>query len=198
MEKKQNIKSPLFSILIANFNNGKFIEEAINSVLVQSYTNWEIIIVDDHSNDNSIKILEKYKNNDSIKIFTNDKNKGCGYTKNKCVELASGEIAGFLDPDDKLTKKALEVMIEMHNMNDVSSLIYSSQYICNETMDVQEVSTYPSQITNDTTYLEQPCGRVSHFATFKLRLYNKTEGINKQFKRAVDQDLYYKLEEVGT
>ena len=81
MEKKQVNTKPLFSVLIANYNNARYIEESIESVFNQTYSNWEIIIVDDDSNDNSIKLLEKFKNEDRIKIYKNEENKGCGYTK---------------------------------------------------------------------------------------------------------------------
>ena len=94
-------KQPLFSILIANYNNGKYLQACLDSVFAQTYTNWEIILVDDASKDKiSSALYKKYDNHPQIHIFYNEKNKGCGYTKRRCVELGNGEICGFLDPDD--------------------------------------------------------------------------------------------------
>ena len=197
MEIKHKAVAPLFSVLIANYNNGIYIEEAINSVINQIYTNWEIVIVDDASSDNSKEVLNKYEINSNIRIFHNKVNKGCGYTKSKCVNHANGEYAGFLDPDDKLDEKAVEIMVNSHISNKKASLIYSTFYVINENSKNQEISNFPYQIPETSSYLQQRSGRISHFATFKTILYNKTSGIDPKFIRAVDQDLYLKLEEVG-
>ena len=87
---------PLFSVLIANYNNGKYLMDAIESVRQQTYTNWEIILVDDCSTDNSHELYKELEQDERIHIFLNDQNHGCGYTKRRCAELANGEICGFL------------------------------------------------------------------------------------------------------
>ncbi len=74
---------PLFSVLIANYNDGKYLQEAIESIFAQTYDNWEIIIVDDGSTDNSRDIYDKYKEDRRFHIFFNERNMGCGYTKKK-------------------------------------------------------------------------------------------------------------------
>jgi glycosyltransferase involved in cell wall biosynthesis len=99
----------LFSILIANYNNGKYLEDALQSIFKQTYENWEIVIVDDASTDESQKVYEIHKNNPKVKLYFNEQNMGCGYTKKRCIDLAIGEICGFLDPDDILDKEALLV-----------------------------------------------------------------------------------------
>ena len=62
-------KTPLFSVLIANYNNGKYLQEAVDSVLAQTYTNWEIIIVDDKSTDNSAEVYNQYKDDSRFHIY---------------------------------------------------------------------------------------------------------------------------------
>jgi glycosyltransferase involved in cell wall biosynthesis len=190
-------KTPLFSVLIANYNNGKYIEDALQSIFKQTYENWEIIIVDDASTDDSQKVYEKHKNNPKVKLYFNDQNMGCGYTKKRCIDLAIGEICGFLDPDDILDKEALLLMVEEHSNKPSCSLIYSTLYLCDEQLNINKRSTYQVQVPENSSFLEMKAGQVSQFATFKRSLYCQTEGINPKFKRAVDQDLYYKLEEVG-
>lgn len=188
------IKTPLFSVLIAQYNNGRYLQEAINSVKEQTYTNWEIILIDDESTDNSKDIYKLYEDDDRIKIFFNEKNKGCGYTKRRCIELATGEICGFLDPDDLLMPSALEIMTNLHIQNEQEALIYSNYIETDETLrKKKKIEPHPLQ----SDYLTSHSGYISHFATFKKNAYFRTQGIDTKFKRAIDQDLYYKLEEVG-
>jgi len=191
------MNNPLFSILVANFNNGAYLSTAIDSIFSQSYTNWEIIIVDDASTDNSIKTVNKYLHDERIQLYINEENKGCGFSKKKCVELAKGEYCGFLDPDDSLEKSAIEQMVNFHIKNPNSSLVYSRMNLCDNNLNLITQSNYAIQITKPNSYLLELPGRISHFAVFKLKSYNKTDGINPNLKRAVDQDLYLKLEEQG-
>ena len=74
---------PLFSVLIANYNNGRFLQQAIESVLTQTYSNWEIVIVDDASSDNSFDIYDKYKDDNRFVFKFNEKNEGCGSPKRR-------------------------------------------------------------------------------------------------------------------
>lgn len=192
------IYRPLFSVLIANYNNGRYIEEAISSVLAQTYSNWEIILIDDGSTDKSIDILEKYKSDPRIKIHFNGINRGCGYAKRKCVEFSNGELCGFLDSDDALTIDALSEMVEAHFLNLNASLIYSLFYYCDEKLLITSISSKQEQIPIGKMYLENGfTSFVSHFASFKKYYYLKTDGIDIRFKRAVDLDMYLKLDEVG-
>lgn len=76
--------TPLFSILIAQYNNGKYFEDCYKSIMAQTYPNWEAIIVDDCSTDDSVEQMRKIVGNDPrFKIFVNEENKGCGYTKRR-------------------------------------------------------------------------------------------------------------------
>lgn len=187
---------PLFSVLIANYNNGKYLMDAIESVRQQTYTNWEIILVDDGSTDNSHELYKELEQDERIHIFLNDQNHGCGYTKRRCAELANGEICGFLDPDDALLSEALEVMVGTHGKHPAASMIYSSQIIADKDLENQ-YEVKGKAIPKDKSYLEVISGGPTQFTSFKTQSYNKTNGIDPKFKRAVDQDLYFKLEEVG-
>lgn len=189
--------TPLFSILVANYNNGRFLEEALNSIYRQNYKNWEVVIVDDFSTDNSYDIYKGLSNNPRIKIYFNEKNLGAGFTKGKCVEMASGEICGFLDPDDILTDDALEKMVNAHNNKPEVSLIYSLSYHCDENLKIKNINYAPKEIQSGNSYFFNLEWAISHFASFKYNFYKKTEGIDPDLKRAVDQDLYLKLYEVG-
>jgi glycosyltransferase involved in cell wall biosynthesis len=187
---------PLFSVLVANYNNGKYLVHAINSVKEQTYKNWEIIIVDDASTDNSKEIYKLYNNDNRIKVFYNDRNYGCGFTVERCIKMSKGELCGRLDPDDVLLPTALEDMVKGHLEHYDASMIYSKLIFCDNNLNKLYVFTTNHEEIVRSDYLHVNSG-VSHFVSFKKLYYNKTEGIDIHFKRAVDQDMFYKLEEVG-
>ncbi|MEI8203325.1 MAG: glycosyltransferase [Bacteroidota bacterium] len=188
---------PLFSVMMASYNNAQYIENALKSVFAQSYTKWEIIIVDDGSTDNSDEVYEKYKTENRIKIFFNKKNEGVGFTKRKCIELAEGELCGFLDTDDLLTENALEIMVNLHKVKPNCSLIYSTFFIYQGENDIKPAWDYIGKIDENEDLLISSKNMVSHFATFKKSFYLKTLGIDISLLSAEDKDLYLKLEEVG-
>jgi glycosyltransferase involved in cell wall biosynthesis len=188
----------LFSILIANYNNGSFFKDCYDSIVNQSYQDFEVIIVDDASTDDSIEIIKQLTENDSrFKLFHNDKNRGCGYTKRRCVELATGELCGFVDPDDTITIEALQVMVDALTSNPNVSIVSSKFYLTDIELNVKKESNQGQKIPDGKTFLTFGKGAITHFCTFKRTNYLKTDGINSCLKRAVDQDLYLKMEEVG-
>jgi len=188
----------LFSVLIANYNNSTYLKTALASVLTQSYTNWEVILVDDASTDDFTTIIAEYLYEKRIKVFQNDYNSGCGFTKRRCASLANGQLLGFLDPDDSLQPNALEIMCKAHIIKPETSLIHSTHYICNKELEQVRVAEYTKAIPAGETYLLLNDGRVHAFASFKKNCYQQTRGISSKNMKAVDQDLYYLLEETGT
>ncbi len=187
----------LFSVLIANYNNSRFLGTALKSVLEQSYPHWEIILVDDGSTDHFEEAISPFKADKRIRIFRNDKNEGCGYTKRKCAVHASGSVLAFLDPDDALHPEALGIMMQAHRERPECSLIYSTHYVCNDALIAKRIADYPRALPPQTTYLLLHDGSIHHFASFKKNAYLQTSGISPLNNKAVDQDLYYKLEETG-
>lgn len=113
--------NPLVSIITPVYNCEKFIEETINSVLNQTYTNWEHLIVDDCSTDNSWQIILKYSQKDKrIRPFRLDKNSGAGIARNYAIKNAQGKYIAFLDSDDIWIPVRLEKHIYFMMMTDVS------------------------------------------------------------------------------
>ena len=111
--------------------------------------------------------------------------------------MARGSILAFLDPDDALAPDALEIMVGEHRLHPECSLIHSTHYICDARLNIQRIAGYPRPLPAGTPYLMVSDGSVHSFATFKKACYDRTEGISALNKVAVDQDLYYKLEETG-
>lgn len=186
----------LFSILIANYNNGIYFKDCFDSIIWQSYPHWEAIIVDDCSSDDSVDIIEGLiKNDNRFSLYKNEKNEGCGYTKRKCVALAKGKYCGFLDPDDIITQDAVEEMIKAHRQHPAASLINSDNLLCDENLKPVGLNPNVRKLKSGENLIDDI--KISAFASFKKEAYDKTVGINEVYKKAVDHDLYLKLDEVG-
>lgn len=100
------------SIIMPAFNSQEFIVEAIESVINQTYTNWELIIIDDCSQDSTFEIIEKFSSLDSrISIIKNVNNSGAAISRNKGINYASGDYIAFLDSDDIWFPEKLAVQI---------------------------------------------------------------------------------------
>lgn len=107
----ENKIEELVSIIMPAYNCGDFIGSTLDSVIIQSYKNWEVIVVDDCSTDNTADAVQEYiKKDNRIKYHKLEKNSGAAVARNKAVDLASGKYMAFLDSDDvwfpeKLTKQ---------------------------------------------------------------------------------------------
>lgn len=107
------IQNPLVSIVIANFNGEGFLNTCLKSVLSAQYSNFEIIIVDDGSNDGSIKIIKSFQRKDRrVSLIVNSKNVGAAASRNKAIKVAKGEIVIFLDNDTEVDKNWLGELVK--------------------------------------------------------------------------------------
>lgn len=104
----------LMSIGIPAYNNGAYIGETIESILAQTYENLELVIVDDHSSDNTYEVLEEYARKDSrVRIFRNEKNLGMSGNWNRCLELCTGDYLKLVCADDLLDPQMIEKEIKV-------------------------------------------------------------------------------------
>jgi len=125
--------TPLVSIITPSYNASKFIEETLESILKQTYSNWELIIIDDCSTDNSIEILQPYIEQDSrIKVLLNETNLGAASSRNRGLDIANGDYIAFLDSDDLWLPQKLSKQIAFMQQENVL-LSYTSYYAMNET-----------------------------------------------------------------
>ena len=106
----------LVSIIMPSYNTGKFIKETINSVINQTYNNWELIIVDDCSTDNTDDVVKTIKDN-RIKYIKNKENSGAAISRNVALREAKGRWIAFLDSDDLWKKDKLERQIKFMEKN---------------------------------------------------------------------------------
>ena len=108
----------LVSIVVPVYNAARFIDETIQTVLDQTYANWELLLVDDKSTDESVKIIKPYAAKDKrIKLFSNKQNSGAAISRNEGIDAAKGRYIAFLDADDlwlpaKLEKQATFMQVQ--------------------------------------------------------------------------------------
>lgn len=101
------------SIIMPSYNAAKFIAASIQSVIEQTYNNWELLITDDCSKDDTVKIVEQFLEKDNrIKLFSTGKNSGPACARNKSLENATGKYIAFLDSDDVWVSHKLETQLK--------------------------------------------------------------------------------------
>lgn len=127
-----NNNMDLVSIITPTYNSEKYIKETINSVLSQTYQNWEMIIVDDCSTDNTVRIIEEeMEKNSRIRFIQLQENQGAAVARNTAINYANGRYIAFLDSDDLWEMNKLEVQVSFMNMNNIP-FSYTSYKIINE------------------------------------------------------------------
>ena len=108
---------PLVSVIMPCYNMASYISDSIKSVIVQTYPNWELLIVDDASTDETVSIIKDYSQSDSrIRFAIKTQNSGIADTRNQCIQMAQGQFLAFLDADDiwhpEKLEKQLRFMME--------------------------------------------------------------------------------------
>lgn len=190
-------RQPSISLLIANYNNGRFFRDCYESLVAQTEKNWEAIIVDDASTDNSLEIINALIKEDSrFRFYRNEKN--CRYQQTiiNALSYSSAPIFARLDPDDALTPDALEKSLQAHYNHPQCGLVYSNFIFCDENLKPKEIHRN-KQLKGPGEFLEKFGSGITHFASFKRSIYNKTSGFDVSNRRAEDQDIYMKMAEVA-
>lgn len=124
----------MVTVIIPNFNHAKFLDKRIQSVLDQTYLNFEVIILDDASTDESLKIIEKYKDESKIKeILINTKNSGSVFKQwRKGINLATEKYLWIAESDDFAEKRFLECAVNLLEKNKEAGLIFTDSYNIDE------------------------------------------------------------------
>tara|TARA_B100000787_G_C16173243_1_gene287621 strand:+ start:670 stop:1443 length:774 start_codon:yes stop_codon:yes gene_type:complete len=141
----------LVSIITPSYNSQDYIKEMINSIINQTYSNWELIITDDCSQDDTLNIINSFvKEDHRIKLFKLNKNSGPAIARNHSIKMASGKYIAFCDSDDIWISTKLEIQINYMELNNLN-FTYSSYDI----------------ISADGTYLftKKVSKKISYFST---------------------------------
>lgn len=149
--------TPLVSVLMTVYNREKYLSLAIESVINSTYSNWELIIVDDCSRDDSVKIARSYESQDKrICVYVNEKNLGDYPNRNRAASYAKGKYLKYVDSDDLIYPRGLENMV--HYMEQFPEAGYG---LC---LDVQDFyRMYPFQLMPEEAYRYNYFGSVSIF-----------------------------------
>lgn len=142
-------EKPLVSVIIPNYNHAPYLDQRISSVLAQTYSNMEVIILDDKSPDNSVEVIEKYRNDPKVShIVVNKENSGSTFLQwNKGLALAKGEIIWIAESDDYCSPDFLESCVtEFMRMTDCAVVYCSSEYVDSEGNDLGTFRRYDQSL----------------------------------------------------
>jgi glycosyltransferase involved in cell wall biosynthesis len=188
----------IFSVVIPVYNKQPHIARSIGSVLKQSFTDFELIVVDDGSTDGSLDEIKKFKDK-RIKLVCNEKPTGPSAARNAGVRHASGEWVSFLDADDEWASFYLEKVYDGIKKHPEVGLI-SCGWIINDNNSVAKNDGYyklyadkGDHIYKIMEYIKGPRPICTSIATIKTELFINSGGFDENYYRGEDQDLWLKL-----
>lgn len=196
----------LISIVTASYNYENYIKETIESVLCQTYKNWELIIVDDGSKDNSLNVISEYcKKDERIKLYTheNNSNKGLAQTIQYGIKLSKGKYVAFLESDDTITPDYLEKKAKVISENPNIALIFNDVNIFGYEERVKGLEDYKrnhdeilSSMVFPTNILKE-MRNINLLATFSAVMVKKdileTLDFNSPIKASLDWYLWFQV-----
>ena len=191
LENKMNKK---ISIIMGIFNCSSTLGEAIDSIINQTYTNWELIMCDDGSKDETKKVAEEYVKRfpDKMKLLVNEKNMGLNFTLNKCLKEADGEYIARMDGDDISLPYRFEIEINELEKNPQIAIVSSGMIMFDESGDWGEVRVKEKPEKNDflksTPFCHAPC-------MVRREAYLAVDGysVDEKLLRVEDYHLWVKM-----
>nr|WP_321228512.1 glycosyltransferase family 2 protein [uncultured Psychroserpens sp.] len=209
--------APLVSICIPTYEGSEFLLEALNSALVQTYKNIEIIISDDASKDNTLVIVESFKSKTDIpiRVFHHQPN-GIGANWNNCIKNSNGDFIKFLFQDDILYPNCIEKMMHLMLSNPKVGLVYSKRDFMYETLNDKvkdfvdyygnlhtywenikvEQGVLPGKIyLSDAQFLNSPKNKIGEPTNVLLRkcCFDKIRYFSTELQQALDCDYWYRV-----
>jgi glycosyltransferase involved in cell wall biosynthesis len=182
--QKSNLNK--ISIIIVTYNAAKTLVAAINSVINQPYLNFELIIIDGNSNDNTVKIIEEY--GAAISYFISEPDNGIYDAMNKGIKAAKGDWLFFLGADDTLNKHVLQQIFEEKTIDPAIQLVYGKINILGTNKTQGVATNYINLIENN----------IPHQAIFYHKtIFSTITGYNVQYKILADYYLNLKIFEQG-
>ncbi len=191
-ERGRQYERPRVSIYIPAYNAELFIQDSIDSVLNQTYTDFEIVVVNDGSTDSTLLILEEnYGNNSRVRIFDQE-NGGISSASQRALDECRGEYVLQLDSDDAILPQTLEILLFIANNSNIG-FVYGDAYLIDEQGNSIGFS-YSWSMFNRVKMLDGMI--VHHPRLIRMRDFNRISGFDLELSNAVDYDLYLKLCEV--
>lgn len=190
LRKNIGTYQPLISVIMPTYNRAKIIKSAISSVLNQTYANFELIIVDDKSTDETKKVLKEFEKNKKIKTIFLNENKGPSYARNKGLKISEGEIITYLDSDNLWDSEYLKTMVGAFNTLHDADALYSGQKLYhkkNEKPFSIRFGAYNKAKLHQTNFIDLNC------FCHKRKVYEEIGGFDENLKRLVDWDYILKI-----
>ncbi len=185
----------LVSVVIASYNNGQFLEEGVESILNQQYKNFEIIIVDDGSTDNTKEIVIKYEIEPKVRYFYQE-NQGQAKAKNKGIIESNGDYIAFLDADDKWTQDKLSSQLPCFNKSENIGVVFTNLNHINEYGDVIEIPKREFFSGNLTSKLLVDNVVTGMSSIVKKECFDKVGIFDEQLPMGIDYDLWLRISTV--
>jgi glycosyltransferase involved in cell wall biosynthesis len=196
---------PKVSVIVASYNSARYLPEAIESVLEQTFKEYEIIVINDGSTDKTIQVLEQYL--PYIKLV-NQENKGPGAARNAGIYSAMGDFLVFLDADDLILPRKLEAQIEYLEKFPGIDIVYSNGYYSK----TDSSGSIRKRLFTETGYLRKELGTPLeslnilavqnafplHAAMVKKQLVVDADGFDETLLALEDWDLWYRLAQTST
>jgi len=186
---------PEITYLVANYNNGCFIKDCLESLHAQTSPAWHCLIGDDGSTDDSVALMQPWLNA-QIELVVNERNLGKSLTLARLIERSPTDIVGILDPDDALYPEATALVLQAYQQHDQVGFVYTN--FARYSADLQTILA-PGESApiapGRSTLID---GYVGALRTFRIHAYRQTTGYDDQVLYAEDRDMVYKLEEVTT
>ena len=186
---------PVFSVIVANYNNGRFLPDLMRSMQAQTMSDWELVIADDASTDDSESFITPFLSDERIVWVRHSENRGAAAAFRTAMDHSHAEVIGMLGADDALAPEALEKMLDAHRLHPDASMINSACQWCDESLNVIEKYRHYRPLAPGEALIRNLC--IGSFATFKRSSYLSTAGFDPYFRKALDHDIYLKLDEVG-
>lgn len=180
----------LVSILMPAYNAEKFINQAIESILNQTYPYFELLIADDASKDKTKKIIESY-NDQRIKTFHNNENLGYLRTFNKLIEFTKGDFITFQDADDYARTDRIELLLKQFENDEELGCCGSNFTFVTETGELEKSSSYPLNYEDILKYFSEEMPFCGSAVMIKREVYKKVGGYNLFFDRVGEEDHYW-------
>ena len=141
-------RTPLISVIMPAYNSAKYIEQSIKSVQGQSYENWELLVIDDASSDETTVIIKDLAKEDCrIKLHVNDSNQGTAWCRNYAAQISQGEFVAYLDSDDIWYADKLGRQLSVLAKSDVDLVYCSYGYIDEAGVRSPKIFRVPEQVT---------------------------------------------------
>lgn len=185
--------APEITYLVANYNNGRFLKECIESLHAQTSPAWHCLIGDDGSTDDSVALIQPWLN-EQIELVVNERNLGKSLTLARLIERAPTDIVGILDPDDALYPEATAAVLAAYAQAPHVGFVYTN--CARYSVDLQTIIAPGLSRAIPPGQTALTGGFVDALRTFRISAYRKTSGYDAYLLYAEDRDLVYKLEEV--